>query len=213
MNWWQRPLAPKEDGRTAPRRNCGSIWNNTHERADRAGVFSGRSAAGSRGLRSVGPEASESKTAEIARGTRWLEDLVQDISLRHSNAAKANPASRQFAPVDAGPRKRSDDCHVHRRQRRFCSSHCRIQSRTGWSRFTATPDTWNAAVYGEQNVAYPDFLDCQRSEAALWRWRASSIAEGILGEPGVPEYVERRGDYTRALFSSGRSALCEGALS
>src|SRR6266478_6392159 len=52
-------------------------------------------------------------------------------------------------------------------------------------------DTWNAAIYGEQNLTYPDFLDCRRSSRSL-EMAGFVYSGGILGEPGVPEYVERR---------------------
>src|SRR5437868_5526915 len=47
---------------------------------------------------------------------------------------------------------------------------------------------WNSAIYGEQNVAYLDFLDFQRQsrclDAAGWLYNA-----GTLNQPGEPSYV------------------------
>lgn len=50
--------------------------------------------------------------------------------------------------------------------------------------------TWNSVLFGEQNVAYPDFLDLQRD------CRSAELAGavyngGTLSAPGEPEYVER----------------------
>ena len=46
-------------------------------------------------------------------------------------------------------------------------------------------DTWNAEIFGEQNVAYPDFLDLQRASRALDM--AGALFNGAtLSEPGEP---------------------------
>ncbi len=49
-------------------------------------------------------------------------------------------------------------------------------------------ETWNVALYGEQNLAYLDFLDCRREDRAL------SIAgwiydSGTISQPGDAEHV------------------------
>ena len=50
-------------------------------------------------------------------------------------------------------------------------------------------DTWNTKAFGEQNLAYPDFLDCQRQShsAALAGFVYSG---GTVSQPGDPEYVD-----------------------
>ncbi|HWF48338.1 MAG TPA: ABC transporter permease [Bryobacteraceae bacterium] len=53
----------------------------------------------------------------------------------------------------------------------------------------AQTETWNVALYGQQNLAYLDFLDCRRES------RSIDLAGGIynggtLSEPGEPEYVD-----------------------
>ena len=48
---------------------------------------------------------------------------------------------------------------------------------------------WNVAVYGDQNLSYPDFLDCRRESRSLdlagWFYNP-----GTMSEPGDTEYVE-----------------------
>jgi len=53
-------------------------------------------------------------------------------------------------------------------------------------------DTWNTEAFGEQNLAYFDFIDCQRENRSLAMagWLCSS--GGTVSEPGEPAYVDRR---------------------
>jgi predicted permease len=69
-------------------------------------------------------------------------------------------------------------------------------------------DTWNAEVFGQQNLAYPDFLDCQRSSHALDM--AGALFNGAtLSQPGEPEYVDLR-EISSNLFSVLRVNLAGG---
>jgi predicted permease len=69
-------------------------------------------------------------------------------------------------------------------------------------------DTWNAEVFGEQNLAYPDFLDCQRSSHSLDM--AGVLFNGAtLSQPGEPEYVDLR-EISSNLFSILRVNLAGG---
>jgi predicted permease len=69
-------------------------------------------------------------------------------------------------------------------------------------------DTWNTTIYGEQNVAYQDFLDCQRESGALDLAAALYIG-GTVSEPGEPEYVDLR-EISANLFSVLRVNLGQG---
>ena len=69
-------------------------------------------------------------------------------------------------------------------------------------------DTWNAEIFGEQNVAYPDFLDLQRASRALDM--AGALFNGAtLSEPGEPEYVDLR-EISSNLFSVLRVSPAQG---
>ncbi|MBV9300969.1 MAG: ABC transporter permease [Acidobacteriaceae bacterium] len=69
-------------------------------------------------------------------------------------------------------------------------------------------ETWNAALYGEQNVAYLDFRDCRRESRSLdlagWVFNT-----GTLSEPGEPEHVDEF-EASANLFSVLRVPLFRG---
>jgi predicted permease len=69
-------------------------------------------------------------------------------------------------------------------------------------------DSWNAAIYGEQNVAYPDFLDIQHASRSL-DLAAALFNGGTLSQPGEPEYVDLR-EISPNLFSVLRVNLAQG---
>jgi len=69
-------------------------------------------------------------------------------------------------------------------------------------------DTWNSEIFGEQNVAYPDFLDCQRASHSL-EMAGALFNGGTLSQPGAPEYVDLR-EISSNLFSVLRVNLAHG---
>jgi predicted permease len=69
-------------------------------------------------------------------------------------------------------------------------------------------DTWNTAIFGEQNVAYPDFLDIQRASRSF-DVAAALFNGGTVSEPGEPEYVDLR-EISANLFSVLRVNLAQG---
>ena len=141
-----------------------------------------------------------------ARGTRWIEDLWQD--LRHAlRTLGKNPGFTAVAlltlalgtgattvmftvingvllkPLPYPEPDKLVAVHGH-------------------------TDTWNSAVYGEQNVAYPDFLDCQRESHSLEM--AGMLFNGAtLSSPGEPEYADLR-EITSGFFSTLRVPLFRG---
>ena len=50
-------------------------------------------------------------------------------------------------------------------------------------------DGWNTKIYGEQKLAYPDFLDCHRESHSL-DMAALVYNSGTLSAPGLPVYVD-----------------------
>jgi predicted permease len=67
---------------------------------------------------------------------------------------------------------------------------------------------WNAELFGAQNVAYLDFLDCQRATRSL-DLAAALFNGGTLSQPGEPEYVDFR-EISPELFSVLRVPLLHG---
>jgi predicted permease len=135
-----------------------------------------------------GPEQMKEECRD-ARGTRWLEDAWQDIryalrTLRQNPAFTAvalgtlalgiGAAAVIFTVVDGvllKPLPYADPARL-----------TAVYGRTA---------TWNIALFGEQNLAYYDFRDCQAQSRSLdmagWLYRA-----GTLSEPGAPEYVTQK---------------------
>jgi predicted permease len=60
-------------------------------------------------------------------------------------------------------------------------------------------EMWNVTAFGEQNVAYLDFLDCQRASKSL-DLAGSVFDGGTLSAPGEPEYLDLR-EISPNLFS------------
>jgi predicted permease len=69
-------------------------------------------------------------------------------------------------------------------------------------------DTWNAKVYGEQNVAYLDFLDCQHESRSL-DMAAAVFNGGTLSGTPEPEYVDLL-EVSHELFSVLRVPIALG---
>lgn len=68
--------------------------------------------------------------------------------------------------------------------------------------------TWNAKLFGEQNLAYPDFLDCVRENHSL-TLAGSLFNGGTLSGSGDPEYVDLQ-EISYNLFSVLHVNLAQG---
>ena len=141
-----------------------------------------------------------------ARGTRWVDDLLQDIRfalrLLRKNQGFAAVVLLTLAlgvgvttvmftvvngvllkPLPYPEPDRLVTVHGH-------------------------TETWNSQIYGEQNVAYLDFLDCQHDSRSLEI--AGTLYNGAtLSEPGQPEYVDLR-EISSNLFSVLGVKLAQG---
>jgi predicted permease len=134
----------------------------------------------------LGGEEQVKEYCRDARGTRWLEDLWHDFRYavrtlwkRPGFTAVAlltlalgiGATTVMFTVVNGVLLKPLP----YREPGRLVSVH-------GHS------ETWNVALYGQQNLAYPDFLDCRRESHSLdlagWLYSA-----GTLSEPGEAQYV------------------------
>src|ERR1700704_2801849 len=152
-----------------------------------------------------GPEQVKENCRD-ARGTRWLEDLLQDFpyairTLRKqpSFAAVAlltlalgiGATTVMFTLINGvllAPLPYPDPD--------------KLVAVNGHS------DGWNAEVFGEQNVAYLDFLDCARESRSL-TIAAALFNGGTVSEPGEPEYVDLR-EISSGLFSLLRVPIVQG---
>src|SRR5579863_8837465 len=124
-----------------------------------------------------------------ARGTRWVEDLWQDLRYALRTLGK-NPGFTAVALLTLALGTGATTVMFtvingvllkplpYPEPDRLVAVHSHT-------------DTWNTAVYGEQNVAYPDFLDCQRETRSL-EMGGMLFNGATLSSPGKPEYVDLR---------------------
>src|ERR1700728_1617250 len=133
-----------------------------------------------------GPEQVKEQCRD-ARGTRWLEDLLQDFrytlrSLRHNPGFAAVALSTLALGLGATTVMFTVINGVLLKPLPFPEPNTLVAVH-GHS------ETWNVAAYGQQNLAYLDFLDCQRENRSLViaGWIYDS---GTISEPGDAEHVE-----------------------
>lgn len=141
-----------------------------------------------------------------ARGTRWLEDLWQDLryavrTLRQKPGFAAVTLSTLALGIGATTLMFTVINSVLLKPLPYPEAE-RLVALHGQS------EMWNTAVYGSQNVAYLDFVDCQRQSRALelagWTYNA-----GTLSEPGEATYVVQF-EASPNLFSVLRVPLFRG---
>lgn len=133
-----------------------------------------------------GPEQVK-ESCRDARGTRWLEDLWQDfryalrtLRQRPGFAAVAlltlalgtGATNVMFTVINGVLLKPLP----YREPDRLVSVH-------GYA------DSWNIALFGEQNMAHLDFLDCRRDSRSL-DMAGQVYSGGTLSEPQPAEYVD-----------------------
>ena len=203
MNWWQRLLRRKKMEAQLEKELRFHLEQHESEL-----IAQGQSADEARRqsrLALGGPEQVKENCRD-ARGTRWLDDLLQDFryalrmlgkqpgfaAVALLTLALGTGATTVMFTVINGvllkplPYPEPD----------------RLVAVHGHS------DSWNSAVFGEQNLAYPDFLDCQRQSRSL-ALAGFLYNGGIIGEPGVPEYADRR-EISANLFSVLGVSILQG---
>src|ERR1700704_4269110 len=135
-----------------------------------------------------GPEQVKEKCRD-ARGTRWLEDLLQDF--RHAVRTFLNQpgfAAVALLTLALGCGATTVMFTVingvllkplpYPQPERLVTVH-------------GQADSWNAKLFGEQNLAYLDFQDCKRESRSL-ALAGSLFNGGTVSAPGDPEYVDLR---------------------
>jgi predicted permease len=132
-----------------------------------------------------GPEQVKEQCRD-ARGTRWLEDLWLDLRYALRTLRRA-PGFAAVALVTLG-------LGIGATTVMFTVINGVLLKPLPYpepDRLVAVhgqTETWNTALYGQQNLAYFDFLDCQRESRSLelagWLYSA-----GTMSEPGEAEYA------------------------
>jgi predicted permease len=203
MNWWQRLL-----GRGKMEEQLEKEMRFHLEQHASELIASGVSPAEARRRARTalgGPEQVKEECRD-ARGTRWLEDFWQDLRYA-SRTLGQRPGFAAVAiltlalGIGASTVMFTVVNGVLLRPLPYPQPD-KLAAVHGHS------DDWNAELFGEQNVAYPDFLDCERESRSLML--AGSLFDGgTISGSGLPEYVDLQ-EITSNLFSVLRVDLVQG---
>ena len=203
MTWWQRLLHRKKMEDQLDKELRFHLDQHVSEL-----IAQGHSPEEARRLASLdlgGPEQVKEYCRD-ARGTRWLEDLFQDIRFALRMLRK-NPGFAAVALLTLALGTGATTVMftmvngVLLKPLPYPEPHELVTVR-GHS------ETWNTKIFGEQNVAYPDFLDCRRDSRSL-EMAGTLYDGGTVSEPGPPEYVDLR-RISSGLFSVLRVNLAHG---
>jgi predicted permease len=152
-----------------------------------------------------GPEQVKENCRD-ARGTRWLEDLLQDfryaIRMLQKQPSFAVVALLTLALGIGATTVMFTVINGVLLTPLPYPDPGKLVAMNGHS------DGWNAEIFGEQNVAYLDFLDCARESRSL-TMAAALFSGGTVSEPGEPEYVDLR-EISSNLFSVLRVPIVQG---
>jgi predicted permease len=145
----------------------------------------------------LGGEEQVKEKCREARGTRWLEDLLQDFryavrGLRQRPGFAAVALLTLALGIGATTVMFTVTNGVLLKPLAYPDPGklVAVHGRT---------ETWNAALYGAQNLAYLDFLDCKRESRSL-AMAGRLFSGGTVSEPGDPAYVDQR-EISSELFS------------
>ena len=203
MNWWQRLLRRNKMEEQLEKEMRFHLEQHFSDLIAN-GVSS--SEARRRARMALGGPEQVKEECRDARGTRWIEDFWQDFryamrmlrqrpgfaSVAILTLALGIGASTLMFTVVNGVLLRP---LPYPQPDKLVAIH-------GYS------DGWKTDLFGEQNVAYPDFLDCQRDSRTL-TLAGSLFNGGTLSGAGLPEYVDLR-EITPNLFSVLRVNLAQG---
>lgn len=203
MNWWQRLLRRKKMEEQLEREL--GFHLEQHAKELMAGGVDAAEARRRARLALGGAEKVKEECRD-ARGTRWVEDFWQDF--RYAiRTLRQRPGFAAVAIVTLGLGIGASTVMftvvngVLLRPLPYAQPD-KLVAVHGYS------DDWNAKLFGEQNVAYPDFLDCQRASHSL-TLAGSLFDGGTVSGRGDPEYVDLR-EISASLFSVLGVNLAEG---
>jgi predicted permease len=203
MNWWQRLLHRSEMEEKLDKELRFHLEQHTKELIARG--FSPTEARRRARLSLGGPEQVKEECRD-ARGTRWLEDFGQDFRyalrmLRHRPGFAAVAILTLALGVGASTVMFTVVNGVLLRPLPYPEPE-KLVGMHGHS------ETWNAKLYGEQNLAFPDFLDCKR-ESHFVTLAGSIFNDGTVSGSGDPEHVDFQ-EISANLFSVLRISLAQG---
>ena len=205
MNWWQRLL-----GREKMEDQLEKEMRFHLEQHAKELIANGVSPASARRRARMalgGPEQVKEECRD-ARGTRWLEDFWQDLRyamrmLRQRPGFAAVAILTLALGVGASTVMFTVVNGVLLRPLPYPEPDklVAVHGHTA---------TWNAKLYGEQNVAYPDFLDCKRESRSL-TLAGSLFNDGTVSGSGDPEHVDFQ-EISSNLFSVLGVNLAQGRV-
>jgi predicted permease len=203
MNWWQRLLRRPEMEEKLDKELQFHLDQHTNDLIAR-GVSLAE--ARRRARMSIGGPEQAKEECRDARGTRWAEDFWQDFRYA-MRMLRQRPGFASVAIMTLGLGVGASTVMftlvngVLLRPLPYPQPD-RLVAVHGHS------DGWKTDLFGEQNVAYPDFLDCQRGSRSLIL--AGSLFDGgTISGSGLPEYVDIQ-KITSNLFSVLQVSLAQG---
>jgi predicted permease len=205
MNWWQR-LTRREKMETQLDAELGFHLEQQVKDLIAEGITPAEARRRAR-MALGGPEQMKEECRD-ARGTRWLEDFWQDfryairmLRLRLGFAAVAivtlalgvGASTLMFTLVNGVLLRPLAYPHPEE-----------LVALNGHS------DNWNSRIFGAQNLAYPDFLDCKRESRSL-ALAGIVFNGGTVSGSGEPEYIDYR-EITPEFFSVLQEKLAQGRV-
>jgi predicted permease len=205
MNWWQRLLRRNKMEEQLEKEMRFHLEQHANELIASGASFA---EAQRRARMALGGPEQVKEECRDARGTRWLEDFWQDLRyamrmLRQRPGFAAVAILTLALGVGASTVMFTVVNGVLLRPLPYPEPD-KLVAVHGHT------ETWNAKLYGEQNVSYPDFLDCKRESRSL-TLAGSIFNDGTVSGPGDPEHVDFQ-EVSSNLFSVLGVNLAQGRV-